>query len=91
MTGVIIKRKQGRVMVHACNPSTREAEAGRSQVLAQPGIHCESLFQKKNKNEGKHRVKTGITTGQGGSRSQERGPGTAPSLVPSQGAKPANI
>jgi hypothetical protein len=28
------------VVVHKCNPSTQEAEAGRSQV--QPGLHSET-------------------------------------------------
>jgi hypothetical protein len=27
------------VMVHSCNPSTEEAEARRSRVLGQPGLH----------------------------------------------------
>jgi hypothetical protein len=31
-------------MVHTCNPSTQEAEAG-----AQPGLHSETLAQKKKK------------------------------------------
>jgi hypothetical protein len=31
-------------MVHACNPSTREAEAGGSQVQGQPRLHSKTLF-----------------------------------------------
>jgi hypothetical protein len=31
------------VMVHTCNSSTQEAEAGRTQVQGQPGLHGEAL------------------------------------------------
>jgi hypothetical protein len=40
------KRMVGMV-VHACNPSTREAEAGRSRVQAQPRLRGETLSQNK--------------------------------------------
>jgi hypothetical protein len=33
------------VVVHTCNPSTREAEAGRVRVQGQPGLHIETLSQ----------------------------------------------
>jgi hypothetical protein len=36
-------------MVHACNPSTQEAEAERSQVWGQLGPHSENLSQNKKK------------------------------------------
>jgi hypothetical protein len=35
--------------VHVCDPSTREAEAGRSQLQGQPGLHSKTLSQN-NKN-----------------------------------------
>jgi hypothetical protein len=38
-------------MVHACNPSTQEAEAEESQVQGQPGLHRETLSLKKNDNK----------------------------------------
>jgi hypothetical protein len=34
------------VVVHTYNPSTREAEAGGSQVQDQHGLHSETLSQK---------------------------------------------
>jgi hypothetical protein len=34
------------VVVHICNPSTQEAEAGGSSVPGQPGTHRETLSQK---------------------------------------------
>jgi hypothetical protein len=37
------------VMAHSCNPSTQEAEARGSQVGDQPGLHSETLSQKKKK------------------------------------------
>ena len=37
------------VVAHACNPSTREAEVGGSQVRGQPGLGSETLSQNKNK------------------------------------------
>jgi hypothetical protein len=36
-------------MLHACNPSTQEAEARGSTVQGQPGLHSETLPQKKLK------------------------------------------
>jgi hypothetical protein len=33
-----------------CNPSTWEAEAGRSGVQGQPGLQSETLSQKKKRN-----------------------------------------
>jgi hypothetical protein len=36
-------------MVHCCNPSTQETEAGRSQVPEQPGLHSKVLCQKTKK------------------------------------------
>jgi hypothetical protein len=35
--------------VHACNPSTQEAETGELQVPGQPGLRSETLTQKKKK------------------------------------------
>jgi hypothetical protein len=32
------------VVAHACNPSTQEVEAGKSQTQRQSGIHSEILF-----------------------------------------------
>jgi hypothetical protein len=47
------QRKLG-VVVFTCNTSTQEAEAGRSEVLGQPGLHKETLSQtKQNKKEEK--------------------------------------
>jgi hypothetical protein len=37
-------------VVHICNPSTWEAEAGGSQIGSQPGLHSEILYQKKKGN-----------------------------------------
>jgi hypothetical protein len=34
------------MVIHVCNPSSQEAEAGGSQVLALPGLHDEILSQK---------------------------------------------
>lgn len=28
-------------MDHTCNSSSQEAEAGKSKVLGQPGVHCD--------------------------------------------------
>jgi hypothetical protein len=52
------------MMAHAHNPSTREAEAGRSvslrsvwsimRVTGQPGLHRETLSQRKHKQANKH-------------------------------------
>lgn len=38
------------IVAHACNASTEEAKAGRSQVWSQSGLHCESLSPINNKN-----------------------------------------
>jgi hypothetical protein len=38
------------MVVHTCNPSTQEAEAGGSGVGVQPGLHRETLSQTNNKN-----------------------------------------
>jgi hypothetical protein len=38
------------MMVHACNPSTHEAEAGESRVQGQPALHSKTLTQNKTKN-----------------------------------------
>jgi hypothetical protein len=35
-------------VVHTCNPSTQEVEAGGSQVPDQPELHSETLFQESN-------------------------------------------
>jgi hypothetical protein len=40
-------KKPHMVVVHASNPSTQEIEAGGSQVLGQPGLHRQTLCQKK--------------------------------------------
>jgi hypothetical protein len=40
-------KKKLSVVVHICNPSTWEAEAGGSQIGSQPGLHSEILYQKK--------------------------------------------
>jgi hypothetical protein len=47
----ITKKNEGvpGVVVHACNPSTKEAEVGGSRVAGQPGLHMETLSQKKIK------------------------------------------
>jgi hypothetical protein len=46
------------VMVHACNPSTQEAEAGESPIQGQPGLQSKTLSQtKQNKNQKKKRKK----------------------------------
>jgi hypothetical protein len=37
------------VMVHACNPSTKEAKAGGSGVRGQPELDSETLSKKKKK------------------------------------------
>jgi hypothetical protein len=37
------------VVLHACNPSTQESEAGESQVQVQPGLKSKLLSQKKKK------------------------------------------
>jgi hypothetical protein len=37
------------MIVHACNPSTQEAEAGGLQIPDLPGLHSETLFQKNKK------------------------------------------
>jgi hypothetical protein len=34
-----VKKNTPGVMAHTCNPSTQEAEAGRSPVQGQPGLH----------------------------------------------------
>jgi hypothetical protein len=39
------------MVVHSCNLSTQEAEAGGSQVQSQPGIHRETV-KKEGKTEG---------------------------------------
>jgi hypothetical protein len=39
--------------VHACNPSTQEAETGELQVPGQPGLRSETLTQKKKKKNSK--------------------------------------
>jgi hypothetical protein len=39
------------MLVHAYNPSTWEAEAGRLQVPAQPGLQSRTLSQKKKKDK----------------------------------------
>jgi hypothetical protein len=38
------------VVIHAYNPSTQEVDAGGSRVRGQPGLHEETLCQKKSKN-----------------------------------------
>jgi hypothetical protein len=35
------------VVLHICNPSTQQAEAGRLRVQGQLGLHNETLTQKK--------------------------------------------
>jgi hypothetical protein len=45
------------MMLHACNPSTWESEAGFS-VQGQLGLHCETLPQKKKKKTNKQKPKT---------------------------------
>jgi hypothetical protein len=40
-------KTQSRFVVHACNPSTREDEAGGLRVQNEPGIHSETLTQEK--------------------------------------------
>jgi hypothetical protein len=35
------------MMGHSCNPSSQEAEVGKSKVQGQSGLHRESLSQKK--------------------------------------------
>jgi hypothetical protein len=37
------------MVVRACNPSTREAEAGELRVQGQPGLYSETLSQNTNK------------------------------------------
>jgi hypothetical protein len=39
------------MVVHTCNPSTREAKAGRLQVLGQPELYSETQSQKKNRKQ----------------------------------------
>jgi hypothetical protein len=34
------------MVVHTCNSSTQEAEAGKSQVQGPPGLHSKTLTQK---------------------------------------------
>jgi hypothetical protein len=41
------------MVVHACNPSTEEVEAGGSQVYSQPGLHGETPSQNKKQNKTK--------------------------------------
>jgi hypothetical protein len=38
-------------MVHSCNPSTQEVEAGRLRVQCQPELHREKLSQKTQEEE----------------------------------------
>jgi hypothetical protein len=37
------------MVVHTCNPSAQEAEAGGSRVQGQPGLHSETCLKKKKK------------------------------------------
>lgn len=41
------------MVVTACDPTTREEEAGGPGASDLPGIHCETLSQKANKGEKK--------------------------------------
>jgi hypothetical protein len=41
------KENQLSVVVHICNPSTQEAEAEGLRVQVHPGLHSETLFQKR--------------------------------------------
>jgi hypothetical protein len=41
------------MVVHACNPSNREAEAGGYRVPGQSGVHSKTLSQKKEKKKPK--------------------------------------
>jgi hypothetical protein len=41
------------MVVHICNPSTQKAEAGGLEVLSQPGLHSETLPQKKPNKQNK--------------------------------------
>jgi hypothetical protein len=42
--------KNSSVVVYTCNPSTKEAKAGRSKVPDQPELHHELKKKNKNKN-----------------------------------------
>jgi hypothetical protein len=42
-------------VVHTCNPSTWETEAGGSEVRGQTGIHGKILSQKQQKKENKEK------------------------------------
>jgi hypothetical protein len=44
------------VVVHACNPSTQEVEAGGSGVQSQPGPHSKTLSQVGGGGERKKRI-----------------------------------
>jgi hypothetical protein len=39
------------MVVHACNPSTQEAEARGLRAQGQPGLYSKSLTKKKNPNK----------------------------------------
>lgn len=43
--GPLKSNSEAGLVVHSCNPSTREAEAARSQVEGQPGLHRVTLSQ----------------------------------------------
>jgi hypothetical protein len=49
------------MVVHTCNPSTWEAEAGRSEVLGQPGLYNNILFQKKKKKRKRKESQLGLS------------------------------
>jgi hypothetical protein len=43
------KNHEPGLLVYTCNSSTWEAETGGLQIQGQPGLHSESLSQKKKK------------------------------------------
>jgi hypothetical protein len=49
-----------RAVVHTCNLSTQEAEAGVSRVLGQLGLHNETLPQKSKAKKGKEKKGRGV-------------------------------
>jgi hypothetical protein len=53
MASTKVLRQLG-MMVHICNPNTREAEGGESQVPGQPRLHSDTLSQKTGPEEGAH-------------------------------------
>jgi hypothetical protein len=44
---LVTMEKVASMVVHACNPSTLPAKAGRARVQGQPWLHCKILSQKK--------------------------------------------